>query len=60
MIEVLLQSFAVGLSGALSPGPLSASILGMSHRRPLLSTAGLVAGHGLAERGIERPHPKCP
>ena len=49
MIEVLLQSFAIGLSGALSPGPLSASILGMEHRRPLLSTAGLVAGHGAVE-----------
>ena len=49
MIEVLLQSFVIGLSGALSPGPLSASILGMSHRKPLLSTAGLMAGHGIVE-----------
>ncbi|MDD1659197.1 MAG: LysE family translocator [Methanomicrobiales archaeon] len=49
MIEVLVQSFLIGLSGALSPGPLSASILGMSHKKPLVSTAGLVAGHGIVE-----------
>lgn len=49
MIEVLLQSFVIGLSGALSPGPLSASILGMTHKKPLISAAGLVAGHGLVE-----------
>jgi threonine/homoserine/homoserine lactone efflux protein len=49
LIGVLLQSFIIGLSGALSPGPLSASILGMSHRRPLVSAAGLVAGHGIVE-----------
>lgn len=49
MIEVFLQSFVIGLSGALSPGPLSASILGMTHKKPLVSTAGLVAGHGLVE-----------
>ena len=52
MIEVLLASFLVGLTGAVSPGPMSASILGMSHRRPLLSTAGLVAGHGIVEAFI--------
>jgi threonine/homoserine/homoserine lactone efflux protein len=49
VIEVLLASFLVGLTGAVSPGPMSASILGMSHRKPLLSTAGLVAGHGMVE-----------
>jgi threonine/homoserine/homoserine lactone efflux protein len=52
VIEVLLASFAVGLTGAVSPGPMSASILGMSHRRPFLSTAGLVAGHGIVEAFI--------
>ena len=52
MIEVLLASFAVGLTGAVSPGPMSASILGMSHRKPLLSTLGLVAGHGMLEAFI--------
>jgi threonine/homoserine/homoserine lactone efflux protein len=52
VIEVLLASFAVGLTGAVSPGPMSASILGMSHRRPLLSTLGLVAGHGIVEAFI--------
>ena len=52
MMEVLLASFLVGLTGAVSPGPMSASILGMSHRRPLLSTLGLVAGHGIVEAAI--------
>ncbi len=52
MIEVLIASFLVGLTGAVSPGPMSASILGMSHKRPLLSTAGLVAGHGIVEAFI--------
>ncbi len=52
VIEVLLASFAVGLTGAVSPGPMSASILGMSHRKPLLSTLGLVAGHGMLEAFI--------
>ena len=52
MIDVLLASFAVGLTGAVSPGPMSASILGMSHKKPLLSTLGLVAGHGILEAGI--------
>jgi threonine/homoserine/homoserine lactone efflux protein len=52
VIEVLLASFLVGLTGAVSPGPMSASILGMSHRRPLASTAGLVAGHGIVEAFI--------
>jgi threonine/homoserine/homoserine lactone efflux protein len=52
VIEVLLASFLVGLTGAVSPGPMSASILGMSHKRPLLSTAGLVAGHGIVEAAI--------
>jgi threonine/homoserine/homoserine lactone efflux protein len=50
--EVLLASFLVGLTGAVSPGPMSASILGMSHRRPLVSTLGLVAGHGIVEAAI--------
>ena len=52
MIDVLLASFGVGLTGAVSPGPMSASILGMSHEKPLLSTLGLVAGHGMLEAFI--------
>jgi threonine/homoserine/homoserine lactone efflux protein len=52
VIEVFIASFLVGLTGAVSPGPMSASILGMSHKRPLLSTAGLVAGHGMVEAFI--------
>ena len=52
VIEVLLASFLVGLTGAVSPGPMSASILGMSHKKPLLSTLGLVAGHGIVEAFI--------
>jgi threonine/homoserine/homoserine lactone efflux protein len=52
VIEVLVASFLVGLTGAVSPGPMSASILGMSHKKPLLSTAGLVAGHGIVEAAI--------
>jgi len=50
--EVLVASFLVGLTGAVSPGPMSASILGMSHKKPLLSTLGLVAGHGIVEAFI--------
>jgi threonine/homoserine/homoserine lactone efflux protein len=52
VIEVLVASFLVGLTGAVSPGPMSASILGMAHKKPLLSTAGLVAGHGIVEAAI--------
>jgi threonine/homoserine/homoserine lactone efflux protein len=52
VIEVLVASFLVGLTGAVSPGPMSASILGMSHKKPLLSTLGLVAGHGIVEAAI--------
>jgi threonine/homoserine/homoserine lactone efflux protein len=52
VIEVFIASFLVGLTGAVSPGPMSASILGMSHKKPLLSTAGLVAGHGIVEAAI--------
>ena len=52
MIEVFIASFLVGLTGAVSPGPMSASILGMSHKKPLLSTVGLVAGHGIVEAFI--------
>jgi threonine/homoserine/homoserine lactone efflux protein len=52
VIEVFTASFLVGLTGAVSPGPMSASILGMSHKKPLLSTAGLVAGHGIVEAFI--------
>ena len=52
MMEVLLASFLVGLTGAVSPGPMSASILGMSHKKPLFSTLGLVAGHGMLEAFI--------
>jgi threonine/homoserine/homoserine lactone efflux protein len=52
VIDVLLASFLVGLTGAVSPGPMSASILGMSHKKPLVSTVGLVAGHGMVEAAI--------
>ncbi len=49
MIEVLAASFLIGFSGAASPGPLTASVLGIGSRQPLRFVTGLVAGHGVPE-----------
>ncbi len=49
MIDVVIASFLIGLSGAASPGPMTASILGLGPRRPGPFVAGLVAGHGIPE-----------
>ncbi|NLZ30479.1 MAG: LysE family transporter [Methanomicrobiales archaeon] len=49
MIEVFVASFLIGLSGAASPGPMTASVLGLGARRPGPFVARLVAGHGIIE-----------
>ncbi len=49
MIEVVVASFLIGFSGAASPGPMTASVLGLGTRRPAPFVAGLVAGHGIPE-----------
>jgi threonine/homoserine/homoserine lactone efflux protein len=49
VIEVLAASFLIGFSGAASPGPLTASVLGIGSRHPLRFVTGLVAGHGVPE-----------
>jgi threonine/homoserine/homoserine lactone efflux protein len=52
MMEVLVASFLIGLSGAAAPGPLTASVLGMGSRRVAPFVVGLVAGHGIPEAVI--------
>jgi threonine/homoserine/homoserine lactone efflux protein len=49
MIEIFVSAFLIGLSGAVAPGPLSASVLGLGSRRPVPFVAGLIAGHGIPE-----------
>ncbi|MDD2474260.1 MAG: hypothetical protein PHR49_09780 [Methanoculleus sp.] len=49
MIDIIVASFLIGLSGAASPGPMTASVLGLGSRRPAPFVAGLVAGHGIPE-----------
>ena len=49
MIEVIAASFLIGLSGAASPGPMTASVLGLGTQRPGPFVAWLVAGHGTLE-----------
>jgi len=52
MIEVLAASFLIGFSGAASPGPLTASVLGIGSRRPARFVTGLVLGHGVPEAAM--------
>ncbi len=49
MIEIVAASFLIGFSGAASPGPMTASVLGLGSRPPGRFVAGLVAGHGIPE-----------
>jgi threonine/homoserine/homoserine lactone efflux protein len=49
MIEIVVASFLIGFSGAASPGPMTASVLGLGSRQPGRFVAGLVAGHGIPE-----------
>ncbi|WP_342770584.1 MULTISPECIES: LysE family translocator [unclassified Methanoculleus] len=49
MIDIIVASFLIGLSGAASPGPMTASVLGLGSQRPAPFVAGLVAGHGIPE-----------
>jgi threonine/homoserine/homoserine lactone efflux protein len=49
MIEIVAASFLIGFSGAASPGPMTASVLGLGSREPGRFVAGLVAGHGIPE-----------
>ncbi|WP_332450721.1 LysE family translocator [Methanoculleus sp.] len=52
MIEIVIASFLIGFSGAASPGPMTASVLGLGSRPPGLFVAGLVAGHGIPEAAM--------
>jgi len=52
MIEIVAASFLIGFSGAASPGPMTASVLGLGSRPPGLFVAGLVAGHGIPEAAM--------
>jgi len=49
IFDIVIASFLIGLSGAVSPGPMTASVLGLGSRRPAPFVAGLVAGHGIPE-----------
>ncbi|WP_292366097.1 MULTISPECIES: LysE family translocator [unclassified Methanoculleus] len=49
MIEVVAASFLIGFSGAASPGPMTASVIGLGSRQPGRFVAGLIAGHGIPE-----------
>ena len=52
MIDIVAASFLIGLSGAASPGPMTASILGLGTRRPGPFVAGLIAGHAVPEAAM--------
>lgn len=52
MIEIVVASFLIGFSGAASPGPMTASVLGLGSRRPGPFVAGLVVGHGIPEAAM--------
>jgi threonine/homoserine/homoserine lactone efflux protein len=52
VIEIVVASFLIGFSGAASPGPMTASVLGLGSRPPGLFVAGLVAGHGIPEAAM--------
>jgi threonine/homoserine/homoserine lactone efflux protein len=49
MLDIVVASFLIGFSGAASPGPMTASVLGLGSRQPGRFVAGLVAGHGIPE-----------
>ena len=52
MIEIVAASFLIGFSGAASPGPMTASVLGLGSRRAAPFVAGLVVGHGIPEAAM--------
>lgn len=52
MIEIVAASFLIGFSGAASPGPMTASVLGLGARPPGRFVAGLIAGHGIPEAAM--------
>jgi len=52
MIEIVAASFLIGFSGAASPGPMTASVLGLGSRQPGRFVAGLIAGHGIPEAAM--------
>jgi threonine/homoserine/homoserine lactone efflux protein len=52
MIEIVAASFLIGFSGAASPGPMTASVLGLGSRPPGRFVAGLIAGHGIPEAAM--------
>ncbi|MFA7198974.1 MAG: LysE family transporter [Methanoculleus sp.] len=52
MIEIVVASFLIGFSGAASPGPMTASVLGLGSQSPGRFAAGLVAGHGIPEAAM--------
>ena len=52
MIEIVAASFLIGFSGAASPGPMTASVLGLGARPAGRFVAGLIAGHGIPEAAM--------
>lgn len=52
MIEIVAASFLIGFSGAASPGPMTASVLGLGSRQPGRFVAGLITGHGIPEAAM--------
>lgn len=49
LVSIFVIAFAVGLSGALSPGPLLTATVGESYRRGFIAGPLLVAGHAALE-----------
>ena len=52
MILILVNSFLVGLSGALMPGPLLSVVISASAKRGFWAGPIVVIGHAIAEVGI--------
>lgn len=52
VIDIIAASFLIGITGAASPGPMTAAVLGLGSRRPGPFVAGLIAGHGIPEAAM--------
>jgi threonine/homoserine/homoserine lactone efflux protein len=49
VLSVFVTSLLIGFSGAVAPGPMSASVIGAGTRRPIAFASALVFGHGVPE-----------
>ena len=52
LIEVCAGSFAIGLSGAMMPGPLLTATVGETARRGPATGPLVILGHGILEAGV--------